>query len=268
MPSEIIPSLDLAPSVPSRVVSVAAADITKGTPLAGETVTFRLRGDLRVPADGTIISAGSVTLELDEDGQGRVRLPCYTTHTRADSTDGEWFIEVGKSWVSQRDLIRIPSGSSTIALAAIEPVREVPLHMAPSWLVTGAGVEIVQGAQWNATVTVTGGVARFVFTVPPAAVTTAVLGTSHLDEITQTGFFVQTKNADAITSRGYPVANAGFLEVTASGIFVLQRYTHYLNTRRYERTAYNGAWTAWRRIVTDDELTALTARVAALEAAG
>lgn len=256
MPSEIIPSLDLAPSVPSRIVRITAADITKGTPQAGKTVTFKLRGDLRVPADGAIISAGSVTLTLDEDGKGRVRLPCYTDDTRADSADGEWYLEVVKSWVSQTDLIRVPVGTSSIALAAIEPVRELPLHLAPSWLVTGAGVEVVEGSQWGATVVVNGGVARFRFTVPPGG-TAWARGTldanSDVDALrgrSNDGVYAVQSPLDA-AALNLPEETAGVLRVESLGTgnaAASQTFKPLSSARTWERTISGGSsatWSSW-----------------------
>ena len=163
--SAIVPELDLAPSVTSRVVTIDVIDMQEGAP-AGGSVDFILAADLHVPADDKIIQAGSVTVTLNAAGHGEVRLPTYDPDVRPDG----WGILVKKSWAPHPYLIRVPAGDVTpISLADIEPVQEAD-QSTVQWLLTGAAVEVVEGAAWNITVDVSGGIAKFKFTVPPAAV--------------------------------------------------------------------------------------------------
>lgn len=71
------------------------------------------------------------------------------------------------------------------------------------------------------------------------------------------GNYCQTANVNASSGTNYPVAYAGSLEVlqstSASG--VVQRYNCYNNPDYVYIRAYNtdsGAWTAWRRFITND----------------
>lgn len=76
-----------------------------------------------------------------------------------------------------------------------------------------------------------------------------MLGTTDLNTVFASGWYVQTANANATTARNYPVANrAGELEVTGNveGYdFAMQRYTDYLGAHIYTRTHYNGTWKPW-----------------------
>ena len=73
MASIVVPGLDLAPSVPSRIVTVDVIDMTEGAPAAGAKIDFILPQDLHATSDGKVLKAGTTTLTLD--AQGRVLLP-------------------------------------------------------------------------------------------------------------------------------------------------------------------------------------------------
>lgn len=70
--------------------------------------------------------------------------------------------------------------------------------------------------------------------------------TEHLDDLIDGHTWHQPMNVNTSTSRGYPVALAGLLEVYrgADG-FVYQRYTVYDGTGVYWRVKYNTSWSAW-----------------------
>ena len=169
MASVVVPGLDLAPSVPSRIVTVSLVDLTEGIPAEGAKIDFILPADLHVPSDGVILQAGRVTLTLDADGRGEIRLPCYSDKARPDG----WVIGVKKHWAPETYFIRVPVGSTRISLANIEEVREATAGMV-SWMITGAGVEVVEGTsdQWNITTTTSGGVVTF-RVVTPVGITAA-----------------------------------------------------------------------------------------------
>lgn len=78
-------------------------------------------------------------------------------------------------------------------------------------------------------------------------------GSKHLDEIVTTGVWHQPLSRNADTNLGYPVAEAGLLEVhnPADATMVYQRYTRYNSGDIYHRGAYNGRWAAWRRVQLD-----------------
>lgn len=71
-----------------------------------------------------------------------------------------------------------------------------------------------------------------------------------LDDITLTGWYVQTTNADATLVLNYPAARAGHLEVSASTSgtdAILQTYTDYQNLSVWRRTYSGGVWSSWLR---------------------
>jgi hypothetical protein len=85
---------------------------------------------------------------------------------------------------------------------------------------------------------------------------------ANLNNYTTPGFWTQGTNASAATGTNYPRQLAGVLEVRANaegtGIFVYQRYSCYgsYNPLTYQRTLYNGTWSAWAAVsVMDTEFT-------------
>ena len=186
---ELVPAQDAAPSLPSRLVSVNLAGPTEGRLSEGErTVTFRLVGDIHSAKDRIIVGAGYTVTATS--GQ-HVRLPCY------DGTTGEWAIEVRKSWAPHPYAIRVPAGATPVDLSAQLPVMTLPGALA-QYAISGAGVQIVHGAQWDARVTLTGGVLGFVLTVPPAGTAHAkgrLASGSDLNTITQPGQYLYPADA-------------------------------------------------------------------------
>ena len=77
----------------------------------------------------------------------------------------------------------------------------------------------------------------------------ALGNTEDLNDLTAPGIYTQAQTANANTSRHYPAAVAGFLEVIVnpSG-YILQRYTAYNCSGMYIRYRYNGTWYAWKSI--------------------
>lgn len=73
------------------------------------------------------------------------------------------------------------------------------------------------------------------------------LGESNLDTFNSgghCGFYYQSANVNATAARNYPTQMAGSLTITrAAGI--VQTYTTYQNPVTYQRSYYNGAWSAW-----------------------
>lgn len=74
-----------------------------------------------------------------------------------------------------------------------------------------------------------------------------------LNTVIAPGRYHQSTNAAAQTGSNYPLANAGFLEVGASGdgAFVYQEYTQYRSgaySRRFWRSFYGGTWAAWQEL--------------------
>ncbi|WP_087483966.1 hypothetical protein [Brachybacterium massiliense] len=113
-------SLDFSPSVPSRVVEIFALEFAEDAPKSG-TVTFSLDCDLRHPASGTILAAGSRTVHL-VDGKGQLRIFTDTAGLTSDhmTRQGDpWGITVKKSWQSHPYQIRVPAGTGPISLAEI-----------------------------------------------------------------------------------------------------------------------------------------------------
>jgi len=83
----------------------------------------------------------------------------------------------------------------------------------------------------------------------------SVLGSTNLDTVVESGWYVQNANANATPARNYPTDQAGFLEVVRAGGFsgndvgVMQRYTVYSTSAQqiWTRTWY-GSWGSWREL--------------------
>ena len=75
------------------------------------------------------------------------------------------------------------------------------------------------------------------------------LGTSALNDVLQTGFYVQTINSNDTPENNYPVAIAGLLEVFRyNDMWIFQRYTTYQN-KMYIRSKYSSTfWETWTNI--------------------
>lgn len=154
MTIDLVPTTDLAPSHPKRIVTVNASSMTMGpaetdieqtiavfhasdgqVTIIGPVITHRgdgmavIAGTLKRPAmplvhfelvgdvhwpDNSII-IGALSRKSVPLG-GRIRLPVWTAAT------GQWAIRVRKSWAPQPYYIRVPSGTSTIDLSAIPPL--------------------------------------------------------------------------------------------------------------------------------------------------
>ena len=88
--------------------------------------------------------------------------------------------------------------------------------------------------------------------------TSRSLTSENLNDLKTPGFYHQTTNANALTSRNYPTAQAGTLVVThAAG--VVQEYTCYNSGNKYYRGFYISSWGGWRRVYHSGNITASTA---------
>lgn len=72
----------------------------------------------------------------------------------------------------------------------------------------------------------------------------AIGNAADLNAYTTAGLYYQPANAQAQTSRNYPEANAGSLEVYKHA-GITQIYRIYNSSRSYIRTLYSGTWSAW-----------------------
>ena len=248
--TDLVPAADLVPSLPSRVVTIDVVDSTEGAAATG-SVTFTLLGDIHVSADRKIVKAEPVPVALT-DGKGSIRLPVYTGAT------GDWAVAVRKSWAPYEYLVRVPAGESSIDLSQIQPLTQAPAGVAA--VLTAAGVEIEQGAAWGATVTNSGGVATFRFTVPPGAVAwdktaTPLTGGSDLSTLSP-GVYAAYPSSVAV-SLGLPGGVSGILTVaTFSGGGATQTYQPSSGTikpRFRSRASSGSAWSAWTELATSAE---------------
>ena len=164
MTSTIVPPVDLAPGMPSRVVTISATDVTKGgTSLEGQMVRFALSDTLDVSSGGDVIAKTQAEVVLDEDGNGSIRLPVYDEDVKTWCGQ-DWAILVTATWGSQK-AIRVPAGSSNIALSALPPVR--PLRgREKQWAVTGASITVKEGATAGGSVSLNGGILDLSLTIP------------------------------------------------------------------------------------------------------
>lgn len=249
MTSVIIPPVDLAPGMPSRVVTISATDVTEGgKSLEGQMVRFALSDTLDVSSGGDVIAKTQAEVVLDAQGNGSIRLPVYDEDVRTWCGQ-DWAILVTATWGSQK-AIRVPAGITSIALSALPSVR--PLRgREKQWAITGVSTSIVEGSQWDVSSSLSGGIIHITITVPPGgtAYYRGVLGTSPLDTVLETGVYAQPFAANATTARGYPVQASGILTVTteSASATTWQVWDADSNRGRWKRVRISGAWSVWER---------------------
>lgn len=246
--STLIPSADLAPSVTSRVLLVRAVDFTEGAPATG-SITFELPWDVDVKADGVILKAGKQTLDFDANGEMRIRVPTSDPDTNPDA----WFLVVKKSWAPHPYAIRVPVGTTVINLVDVTLVEELPANAAPGFFLTGASVTSVQGAAWDAEVSVAGGIANFMLTFPPGGVAywrggTQLGPTANLDTL-EPGVYTVWSGSTSV-ALGLPTGNIGTLENSRFGNGTAGNQIWRpggLTPSLWIRTRNSSGWTAWER---------------------
>jgi len=257
--STLIPSADLAPSVTSRVLLVRAVDFTEGAPATG-SITFELPWDVDVKADGVILKAGKQTLDFDENGELRIRVPTSDPDTNPDA----WFLVVKKSWAPHPYAIRVPVGTTVINLVDVPIVEELPASAAPGFFLTGASASVTTGGPASVTTEVAGGIANFDFVLPATGWVRGNLTTgADLNTMTVPGVY-RLSGATGVTNLP-PVTGAGnvsgFLTITngeGSGTtWAHQEFVRYGNAyEKWRRMSTNtsGSWSPWVRSSGSDVL--------------
>lgn len=83
-----------------------------------------------------------------------------------------------------------------------------------------------------------------------------------LDTVTSTGIYHQPHNASAAAGTNYPAPYAGKLEVFSKGSMTYQTYHVYqASEAKYFRGRYNTAWSAWKKVTSDDQLTEMVTSI-------
>lgn len=247
MTSTIIPPVDLAPGMPSRVVTISATDVTEGgQSLEGQMVRFALSDTLDVSSGGDVIAKTQAEVILDEDGNGSIRLPVYDEDVKTWCGQ-DWAILVTATWGSQK-AIRVPSGSSAIALSALPPVR--PLRGREKlWAVTGASVTVSESSSAGGTVSLSGGVLNFHLDIPRGDWNRGAITTGSLDEYTASAQQGEYR-VDSTRVEGRPATSLGQLLVRKNGGsgYTIQMYTTaQTRPREFIRTWRSSTgWSEWR----------------------
>ena len=248
MTSVIVPPVDLAPGMPSRVVTISATDVTEGgRSLEGQMLRFALSDTLDVTSGGDVIAKTQAEVVLDEAGNGRIRLPVYDASVKTWCGQ-DWAILVTTTWGSQK-AIRVPAGTSSIALSALPPVR--PLRgREKQWAVTGASVTVTEGGNAGGSVSLSGGVLDFRLTIPRGDWNRGGITSGGDVDTLYGGAAAGHYRIDSLSVAGMPYSALGVLEVwynSASGITV-QTFTETSRTmvRQSVRVRQAGAWTPWR----------------------
>lgn len=85
--------------------------------------------------------------------------------------------------------------------------------------------------------------------VVPGKIALRWLTDENLDDVTETGSYVQIYNNQATSARNYPSGRAGFLEVLNSdrgyGVGIIQRYTDYQNADNVWSRSWYDSWGPW-----------------------
>ena len=254
MTSVIIPPVDLAPGMPSRVVTISATDVTEGgQSLEGQMVRFALSDTLDVSSSGDVIAKTQAEVVLDANGEGSIRLPVYDEDVKTWCGQ-DWAILVTTTWGSQK-AIRVPAGTSDIALSALPPVR--PLRgREKQWAITGVSIETSVGSQWDATVKFIGGILGFELTIPSIVAGTDVLkiakGASNWDFIAPGAYGLWGDHANGPTPETAQTWIA-FVSQTPGGSGSLVSIAVSWNNpaQMWTRRKSGGTWGRWWRIGAD-----------------
>ena len=170
MTSVLVPTVDLAPGMPSRVVTISATDVTEGgQSMAGQMVRFALSDTLDVTSGGDVIAKTQAEVVLDANGNGSIRLPVYNPAVKTWCGDEDWAVLVTATWGSQK-AIRVPAGTTSIALSSLPPVRALR-GREKLWAITGVSVSVTvgtQAGQASGSATITGGIINLGIVLPPA----------------------------------------------------------------------------------------------------
>ena len=251
MTSVIVPPVDLAPGMPSRVVTISATDITEGgKSLAGQKVWFALSDSLDVTSGGDVIAKTSAEVVLDANGNGQIRLPVYSADVKT-WCGKEWAVIVSTSWGSQK-AVRVPAGSTTIALSALPNVR--PLRGRElQWSVTGAAVTIVEGAQWDASIVLFGGILTLTLTVPPGATAywrgSVFSADGNVDTLTEPGAYFVWANTAGLPAEepGGGVVEVSETRSTGGVVSQVQQELRTVGTtpKTYRRFQGSSGWSEW-----------------------
>lgn len=240
MTSVIVPPVDLAPGMPSRVVTISATDVTEGgQSLAGQMVRFALSDTLDVTSGGDVIAKTQAEVVLDSNGEGSIRLPVYSDAVKTWCGDPDWAILVTATWGSQK-AIRVPAGTSSIALSSLPPVR--PLRgREKQWAITGASVTVSEGGSAGGTVTLESGVLRFALTIPRGDWKQAAITTGSVNDLTIQGSYP----VHSTSVSDLPVPALGTL-VHSGTAYLIQEYTTWETIPRLFARRWTGsAWAGW-----------------------
>lgn len=247
MTSVIVPPVDLAPGMPSRVVTISATDVTEGgRSLEGQMLRFALSDTLDVTSGGDVIAKTQAEVVLDADGNGSIRLPVYDEDVKTWCGQ-DWAILVTTTWGSQK-AIRVPAGTSSIALSALPPIR--PLRgREKQWAVTGASVTVVEGGNAGGSVSLNGGMLDFRLTIPRGDWKRGGITSGGDIDTLYGSAAVGHYRIDSTSVTGTPVPKLGTLEVSfnsASGR-TIQIFTDAdpANVTQYSRIRSGQSWGPW-----------------------
>ena len=241
MTSVIVPPVDLAPGMPSRVVTISATDVTEGgRSLEGQMLRFALSDTLDVTSGGDVIAKTQAEVVLDEAGNGRIRLPVYDASVKTWCGQ-DWAILVTTTWGSQK-AIRVPAGASDIALSALPPVR--PLRgREKQWAVTGASVTVVEGGNAGGSVSLKGGILDLLLTIPRGDWSRGTLAVGDdANALTIAGTYKVASSQVANT----PGPLVGELAMLGHTSYPVQVFTSWESVpQMFARRQVAGAWSAW-----------------------
>ena len=207
---------DLAPGAPSRLVLVDAVEVDEAVPTDGY-IDFGLDGDLRVPADGRIITRSTRRVTL-VDGKGQIRLP-VASGAVADDAGDSWYIRVKKSWLDYAYAIRVPAGTGSVSLAHLAPVEELTAREA-QWALRNASITVREGAAAGS-VSLANGTLHLDLTVPrglpgPGAVTTDTAVAALVETASQSQTALDSRFQRGYTPTAFGVRGNGTTDDTAA----------------------------------------------------
>lgn len=258
--ADLIPTVNLTPSVSTRVVSIDVVDPQSGKPIADPAwVDFELQCDLHDAADDKIISNGSVRVQLDA-GKGSVRLPSFDPDAVTQDGSTDWWIVVRKSWhPSHPYAVRVPAGPGAISLADLLPVRQLK-GSEKKYAISSASVSVVEDSTITSpsgSVSLKSGVLSFALRFPPPSIVPrriALPADANLNNYITEGAYTSIGGRASTIVNSPSIYDFALDVMTVNANLVLQRATVYRSTRdsmepeTWVRSMFGaGSWSAWRR---------------------
>ena len=164
-----VPALDLAPTVPSRIVYGTVLIPTEDRGPQGAWIEVAIPGEIKLPGEHTTITGRSARFPVHPDGSFEIRLPTIAAGIEPD----DWALSIRLSWRKFEFPMRVPVGTDRIWIEDCIFPELVPGEDPAKYFLAGVQIRSVKtvGPDQPAKVRsdVTGGVLSMDWEIPRGA---------------------------------------------------------------------------------------------------